>query len=177
MIHFLSLLFKLPIIRNWFHLSQTYAYAHIHYEWHHSGCGHISMALSIHYLFIGDSNFILLWIPDSLPASMCDDSMSTFMIKTSRLRQNGCHFADNAFKCILFNENIWISNIICLKFGPQGVIDNIPALVQIMAWCRPGNKPLSEPMIISLLMHLCVTWSQWVNVTLHIISMHGRYNL
>ena len=31
-----------------------------------------------------------------------------------------------------------------------------------MAWRRPGDKPLSEPMII-LLMHICVTRPQWVN--------------
>ena len=37
-----------------------------------------------------------------------------------------------------------------LKFIHRGHINNIPALVQIMAWRRPGNKPLSEPMIDSL---------------------------
>ena len=30
-----------------------------------------------------------------------------------------------------------------LNFVPQGSINNIPALVQITAWCRPGDKPLS----------------------------------
>ena len=37
---------------------------------------------------------------------------------------------------------------------------NIPALVQIMALRRPGDKPLSEPVIVSLLTHICVTWPQ-----------------
>ena len=37
---------------------------------------------------------------------------------------------------------------ISLKFVPKGLINNIPALVQIMAWHRPGDKPLSEPMIL-----------------------------
>ena len=37
------------------------------------------------------------------------------------------------------------------------------ALVQIMAWRRPGDKPLSEPMMVSLLTHICVTRPQWVN--------------
>ena len=37
---------------------------------------------------------------------------------------------------------------ISLKFVPKGLIDNIPSLVQIMAWCRPGDKPLSEPMMV-----------------------------
>ena len=36
-------------------------------------------------------------------------------------------------------------------------------LGQIMAWRRPGDKPLSEPMMVSLLTHICVTWPQWVN--------------
>ena len=42
-------------------------------------------------------------------------------------------------------------------------INNIQALVQIMAWRRPGDKSLSEPMMLSLLMHICVTPPQWVN--------------
>ena len=33
-----------------------------------------------------------------------------------------------------------------LKFIPNGPIDNIPELVQIMAWRRTGDKPLSEPL-------------------------------
>ena len=51
---------------------------------------------------------------------------------------------------------------ISLKFVPKGPIDNIPALVQIMAWRRPGDKPLSEPMMVSLLTHICVPRPQWV---------------
>ena len=34
---------------------------------------------------------------------------------------------------------------ISLKFVPKGPINNIPALVQIMAWRRSGDKPLPEP--------------------------------
>ena len=44
-----------------------------------------------------------------------------------------------------------------LKFAPRGPINNIPALVQIMAWRQPGDKPLSEPMLVSLLTHICIT--------------------
>ena len=33
-------------------------------------------------------------------------------------------------------------------------INSIPALVQIMAWCRPGDKPLSEPVMVSFLTHI-----------------------
>ena len=52
------------------------------------------------------------------------------------------------------NENVWISIKISLKFVPRGPISNIPALVQMMAWRRPGDKPLSEPVMVSLLTHV-----------------------
>ena len=35
-----------------------------------------------------------------------------------------------------------------------------------MAWRRSGDKPLSEPMTVSLLTHICVTRPQWVNYIL-----------
>ena len=59
---------------------------------------------------------------------------------TLRLRQNGRHFPDNIFRCIFFNENVSIFIKYSLKFVAKGLINNIPALVQIMAWWRPGNK-------------------------------------
>ena len=65
-------------------------------------------------------------------------------------------------KRIFFNENVWISIDISLKFVPKGPINKIPALVQVMARRRPGDKPLSEPMLISLPTHICVTRPQWV---------------
>ena len=63
-------------------------------------------------------------------------------INTLRPGQNWRHFADDSFKCIFLNENVWIPTKISLKFVPQGPINNISALVQIMAWCRPGDKPI-----------------------------------
>ena len=83
-------------------------------------------------------------------------------LNTLRPRQNGRHFADDIFKCIFLNENVWIPIKISLKFVPKGPINNIPALVQIMAWRRPGDKPLSGPMMVSLTTHICVTKPQWV---------------
>ena len=53
---------------------------------------------------------------------------------------------------------------ISLKFVPKNPINNIPALVEIMAWRRPGDKPLSEPMMVKLLTHICVTRPQWINI-------------
>ena len=71
-----------------------------------------------------------------------------------RPRQNGRHFADAIFKCIFLNENVWIPINISMKFVPKGPINNIPALVQIMAWRCPGDKPLSEPMMVSSTTHI-----------------------
>ena len=70
------------------------------------------------------------------------------LVNTMGPRQNGRHFTDNIFKCIFLNENVWIFINISLKFVPLCQIHNIPALVQIMAWRQPGNKQLSEPMMV-----------------------------
>ena len=64
---------------------------------------------------------------------------------TLKPRQSGRHFPDGICKLIFFNENMWLSVKISLRFVPRGPINNIPALVQIMAWRRSGDKPLSEP--------------------------------
>ena len=78
-----------------------------------------------------------------------------YFINTLRLRQNGRHFKDDTFKCIFLNEYVRISIKISLKFVPKVRINNIPALVQKEAWHRPGNKSLSEPMMVKLLTHMC----------------------
>ena len=52
--------------------------------------------------------------------------------------------------------------------------NNIPALLQIMAWRRPGDKPLSELMMVSLLTHICVTQPHWFNA--EIISISWRHH-
>ena len=103
---------------------------------------------------------------------------------TFRPRQNVRHFADDSYKGIILNENIWMPIKISLKFVPKGPINDIPVLVQvmachlagakplsetilvlvqIMAWHRSGDKPLSEPMMVRLPVHICVTGPQRVN--------------
>ena len=84
-----------------------------------------------------------------------------YWFNTLRLRQNGRRFADT-FKCIFLKQNVRISIQISLKFVPKGPINNNPALVQIMAWRRSGDKPLSKPIMARLPMHICVTRPQWV---------------
>ena len=65
------------------------------------------------------------------------------------------HFLE--WKCMNFDKKN------SLKFVPKVPINGIPALVQIMAWRRPGDKPLSETMMVSLLTHIWDTRPQWVN--------------
>ena len=84
-------------------------------------------------------------------------------INTLRPQPNGRNFPNDIFKCTFFNENVWISINVSLKFAPNVPISNIPALVQTMTWRRPAYKPLSEPMMVSLLTHICVTRPHWVN--------------
>ena len=52
-------------------------------------------------------------------------------------------------------KKILISINFSLKFVPKGLVNNIATLVQIMAWRRPGDKPLSEPMMVILLTRIC----------------------
>ena len=95
----------------------------------------------------------------------CPECHRSFQVRlnTLRPRQNGRRFPDGILKWNYLNENSWISIKISLKFVPMGPINDIPALVQVMAWHRPGDKPLSEPMMVSLLTHISVTRPQWVN--------------
>ena len=89
-------------------------------------------------------------------------------VNTLRPRQNGRHFTDDTFRLIFLNENVKISTKISLQFVSKGPINNIPALVLIMAWHRSGDKPLSESVVVSLLTHICVTLPQWVKSYLSI---------
>ena len=70
-----------------------------------------------------------------------------FAFNTLMPGQNGRQLADDTFNRIFVNENVRISIKFSLKFVTKGPINNIPALVQIMAWRRTGDKPLSEPMM------------------------------
>ena len=106
--------------------------------------------------------FITVCVLRSAPALYCSHDFIHKRINTLRPKQDGCRLPDDIFKCIFFHENILILIKISLKFVPKVRINNIPALVQIMAWRRPGDKPLSWPVMVSLLTPMCVTRPQWV---------------
>ena len=56
-------------------------------------------------------------------------------------------FADDISKHIFLNENVEISIKVSLMSVTDSPINNKPALVQTMLWCRTGDKPLFEPMM------------------------------
>ena len=60
-------------------------------------------------------------------------------------RQNVRHFVDDMFK-MHFLDWKYVFRSWFLMFVPKGLINNMPASVQIMAWWRSGDKPLSEAM-------------------------------
>ena len=81
-------------------------------------------------------------------------------INSLRPRQDGRRFPDGTFELIFLNENVLLLIKISLTFVSNGPINNITTLVQKMAWRRPGDKPLSESMMVRLQTHVCVTRPQ-----------------
>ena len=124
-INFLYSMFKLIFFS---HLSRLYAVYTVRQN--------LFMNIILHIIFFYRA--VLL-----CPVLLC---FYYLVLNTLRPRQNWRHFADDTFKRIFLNENNKISIKISLKFVPNGPINKIPALVQIMAWRRPGDKPLPEPM-------------------------------
>ena len=82
------------------------------------------------------------------------------------------------FQTTFSNEFSWMKMLeFRLKFVPKGPINNIPLLVQIMAWRLPGDTPLSEQMVVRLLMHICVSRPQWVKLNYHWVSVDPELSL
>ena len=78
------------------------------------------------------------------------------MFHTLRARRYRRNFADD-----IFNDNVSIS--IKMFYSQGSNYKEIPALIHIMDWRRPGDKPLSQAMVIILLTHISVTRPQKVN--------------
>ena len=91
----------------------------------------------------------------------------------SALSQNVRHFADNTFKRIFLYK--WVLINMSLKFFPKCLINNFLSLVNIMAWRRLDDKPLFEPLIFTLLRHLCVIQPQWVKSRITKLTMSIHY--
>ena len=108
-------------------------------------------------LLAWDFNIIGIYV--SLVQDLGWDWLSV-SINSSPPGQNGRHFTDDIFKCIVMNEKICILIRISLKFVPKGPINIKSGLVEIMAWCQTGDKPLSEP-VLTQVIDVC-TRGRWV---------------
>ena len=95
-------------------------------------------------------------------ASHCSGRYCHLHINSFEPRRSRRQFADDIFISISLDEEIQISSEIPLKFIPNGLINNNPTLVRIMAWHWPVVKPPCEPTVIILLTHKRVTRPQWV---------------
>ena len=116
------------------------------------------------YICVSLTNWTSVWLMQ--PIWYIHYMARIYDANTLRPRQKGRQFADDILKCIFLNENAWISNKISPKIFAKDPISIIPELDRIMPWRRPGDKPLSEPMMVWFPTHICVTRPQWFNINL-----------
>ena len=106
-------------------------------------------------IFISPHDNALWWMPQDLT-----DDKSTLVQGMAWCRQATSHYLSQCWSRPMSPNGVtrpqWVNLTvrifirISLKFVPKGPINNKSALVQIMAWCRSGDKPLSEPMMVYL---------------------------
>ena len=82
-----------------------------------------------------------------IPVVNTDQAVVMYQSTHLPLDKMAAILADDIFKHIFLNENARISSQISLKFVRYCPIDNKSALVQVMAWRRAGDRPLSEAMM------------------------------
>ena len=78
-------------------------------------------------------NYFQMWICVKNDCGFLTRYHSTQRVNPLRLRQNGPHFADDLFKCIFLNENVWILIKFSLKYFLMGPINNAMELLQSCA--------------------------------------------
>ena len=134
-------------------------------------------------LEISMSNFKVIIVPGDGPVPLDTKAstsrvtakfMSRIYITNTRLKLLlSTHWGRDRMAAILqktfWSEFCWMFKI-SLKSAFKIPNYDFTALFQIMAWRRPGDKSLSEPMTIRLPPHICVTLPQWVNAKLDSLS-------
>ena len=82
------------------------------------------------------------------PANWCRSPANRRQVFiTMRSEQSVFHFADGIFKCIFFNDNVYILGQVSLNFVAAVSIHNKSAFFQVMTWHQTGDKPLPESML------------------------------
>ena len=105
--------------------------------------------------------------------STCSPNKKT-LIPTRLVRKKmAAILADDNLKCSFVIENDRNPIRIPLKFVSRSTMDNKPAFVQAMAWRRTGDTALPEPLLPSLLTHICDTRGRCVNPNSYPIWLTG----
>ena len=125
----------------------------------HVGCIYASIRSLVSVVVWSTFLLRLGWAIEKQPLWRCNYlSMPYYQWRIDTLKPRRiAPILQTTFAIAFLESNVWISFEISLKFVLKARINHIPALVQIMAWRRPGDKPLSGPMMVSLLTHRCVT--------------------
>ena len=97
-----------------------------------------------------------------LTTKFAEYSCQAQIFNTLRPEQNGHHVADNISSAFFYSKLQYLDSNFIAVCSHLGLIDNALALVQVMAWCPSGNKPLSDPMLTQLT-HICINQPQCVN--------------
>ena len=106
-----------------------------------------------------------------------------YHLNSSPPGQNGRHFPNNILKCIFMNGKFCMMIQISLKFVPNSPFNNIPALVQIMAWHWSGNKIWTNADPVHWRMYTAQGGDEWIHMKLWRqishkgLCGHGKYNL
>ena len=93
-------------------------------------------------------------------ASMCWQEGKIHILRS---RQNCRHFTDGIFKCIFLNKMYEYRLRFHCSLSPKFELRIFQRWFR-MAWRQPGDKPLSEPMVVGLLTHICVIHSMSYSV-------------
>ena len=117
----------------------------------YNGCNYLSM-LGLKFIHISKRGSSEL---------CCCNSWKPTTHVSNTLRPPFCiwHFQMHCHKWKYMNFN---KNFTKVCFNVTN--DNIPALVQLMVWHQPCEKPFSESTMVSLMMHICVTRPQWFKI-------------
>ena len=129
---------KLYIFASWHRVASFYTLLIVRPAWHQ---------IYLIVLFYIISSYMYVALSPIISSHLSPPIVSSYSFNTMKPRKNGCHCPDYIFKYPFLNTNVLISIKISPQFVRRGPIKDIAALFQIMAWCRTGDMPLSEPMI------------------------------
>ena len=88
-------------------------------EWLSHKVFHAQIADLVQHCIISIANILQILQSGTKPLKSYFITQIPIIFNTLRLRQNGCPFPGNIFKCIFLNENVWVLIKNSLKFVPK----------------------------------------------------------